>query len=44
LQYPLVRGDRKRVVELLTQLAPTYSELDAELAAVGVGRVAAGVA
>jgi hypothetical protein len=27
LQYPLVRGDRERVTELLTRLAPTYEEL-----------------
>jgi hypothetical protein len=39
LQYPLVRGDRDRVVELLTHLAPTYKELDAELAAVYVSHV-----
>ena len=36
LQYPLVRGDRERAVELLARLAPTYAELDAELAAAGV--------
>jgi hypothetical protein len=36
LQYPLVRGDRERVVELLARLAPTYAELDAALAAAGV--------
>jgi hypothetical protein len=39
LQYPLVRCDRDRAVELLTHLAPTYAELDAELAAVGVPRL-----
>jgi len=27
LQYPLVRGDRERVLELLGRLAPTYEEL-----------------
>jgi hypothetical protein len=27
LQHPLVRGDRERVIELLTRLAPTYGEL-----------------
>ncbi len=27
LQHPLVRGDRERVIELLTRLAPTYAEL-----------------
>ena len=36
LQYPLVRGDRERVSELLARLAPTYAELDAALAAAGV--------
>jgi hypothetical protein len=36
LQYPLVRGDRERVIELLGRLAPTYVELDAALAAAGV--------
>jgi hypothetical protein len=36
LQYPLVRGDRERVVELLARLALTYAELDAALAAAGV--------
>lgn len=36
LQYPLVRGDRKRVIELLTRLAPTYAELDAALGVAGV--------
>ncbi|QYN38086.1 hypothetical protein K1T35_13100 [Pseudonocardia sp. DSM 110487] len=32
LQYPLVRGDRERVMELLGLLAPTYAALCAELA------------
>jgi hypothetical protein len=36
LQYPLVRRDRERVLELLARLAPTYAELDAALAAAGV--------
>jgi hypothetical protein len=36
LQYPQVRGDRERVIELLARLAPTYAELDAALAAAGV--------
>jgi hypothetical protein len=36
LQYPLVRGDRERVIEMLARLAPTYAELDAALAAEGV--------
>jgi hypothetical protein len=31
LQYPLVRGDRQRVIELLGRLAPTYAELEAAL-------------
>ena len=39
LQYPLVRGDRQQVIELLTRLAPTYAELDAALAAGGVPRL-----
>jgi hypothetical protein len=36
LQYPLVRGDRERVIELLARLAPTYAELDNALAVAGV--------
>jgi hypothetical protein len=36
LQYPLVRGDGERVIDLLADLAPTYAELDAALAVAGV--------
>jgi hypothetical protein len=36
LQYPLVRGDRAGVIELLGRLAPTYAQLEAALAAAGV--------
>jgi hypothetical protein len=32
LQYPLVRGDRQRAVELLGRLVPTYEELATALA------------
>ncbi|TWF79581.1 hypothetical protein FHX44_115514 [Pseudonocardia hierapolitana] len=39
LQYPLVRGHRERVSELLARFAPTYEELDAALAAAGVPRL-----
>jgi hypothetical protein len=36
LQYPLVRDDWERVIELLAGFAPTYAELDAAFGAAGV--------
>ncbi|OLT04175.1 hypothetical protein BJF90_23715 [Pseudonocardia sp. CNS-004] len=39
LQYPLVRGHREPVSELLARIAPTFEELDAALAAAGVPRL-----